>query len=512
MTRFISRPGFLAAASALLVSFVAYLPMVLSGHITRDSGVFLYTGMVISRGGMPYVDSWDHKGPLLAAIEAVAWRLGGGITGAPLLEAVVFFVGLATAGAIWSRWIGEWAAAVVLLVGVTYLGVFEGGNFSETWLFPFQLVAYSLTAHVVMRFGRDAPARTVGALGLMLGCALSVGLFTRMNNVAGLVVVVVLGAVVFRRRVVFAGAVVAVVAAFGLALTLWLWAGNALRAGVDQYLRYNLFYSEGTPLGERVESFATLAQLLVSGAVVAAALVVVGAWAVQHSTADAKPRTGGIVVVAFLVVGGVDTLSQMASGRPYSHYLVVAVAGFVVGLAAAGADLRPAVTQWWRADRRPRVRVMRATALFALSTLIVASSGATALQGLRTTTGAGVFVDGSYQAQIVDRVLAGTAPDDRVLVHGAETWILAASQRLSPTAITYSLPVEQGYRGLPAQYLAEIQAFPPALIVESPVSCGISIECPAGEDHFAGLAPWVASSYDLEGDITGFRFWRRVAG
>ena len=122
----------------------------------------------------------------------------------------------------------------------------------------------------------------------------------------------------------------------------------------------------------------------------------------------------------------------------------------------------------------------------------------------------GVFVAGSYQAQIVDRVLAETSPDDRVLVHGAETWILAASQRLSPTAITYSLPVEQGYGGLPEQYLADVTAFPPALIVESPVSCGISIACPAEKDHFAGLAPWVASSYRLEGDVVGFRFWRSV--
>ena len=506
-----SRAALLSSASALLISALAYVPMILTGHITRDSGVFLYTGMVVSRGGMPYVDSWDHKGPLLAAIETAAWRLGGGIVGAPLLEALVLFLGLSIAGVIWSRWIGGWAPVVVLIAGVTYLGVFEGGNFTETWLFPFQLVAYSAAAHVGLRHGREASARAAAGLGLVVGLALSVGLFTRMNNAAGLIVLAVLGVIALRRRFVFLGAVGAVVAVIGGALTLWLWGGDALRAGVDQYLRYNLFYSGGTPLGERVSAFATLSQLLVSGAVVATALVVVGAWVALGGARRGAVQANMAVVLVFLAVGAVDALSQMASGRPYPHYLVVAIAGFAVAIVAAVHRLRPAAGEWWRAEKAPRRRVPRALGLAALSLLVVSSSTATAVQALRSTMDAGVYVAGSYQAQIVDRVLAETSPDDRVLVHGAETWILAAAQRLSPTSITYSLPVEQGYGGLPAQYLDEIMAFPPALIVESPVSCGIAVACLPAEDHFDGLAAWVSSSYELEGDVAGFRFWRRVA-
>lgn len=511
MTRLTLRPALLTAASALVVSLVAYVPMIVSGHITRDSGVFLYTGMVVSRGGMPYVDSWDHKGPLLAVIETLAWRLGGGIVGAPILEAVVLFFGLAVAGLIWSRWIRAWAPVLVLVVGVTYLGVFEGGNFTETWLFPFQLVAYSIVADVALRLGRDAPARIIVGAGLTVGLAASVGLFTRMNNVAGLLVLAGIFVVFFRRRLAFAASVVGVVAVVGIALTLWLWTGDALRAAVDQYIRYNLFYSEGTPLGERVASFATLAQLLVSGAVVAVALVIMGAVFMRRVAAKGASSPTVTVAVVFLAVGAVDALSQMASGRPYPHYLVVAIAGVAVAVAGVGSEVLPAVGTWWRSERRPRFRAIRVLGIAALAALVLSSSSATALQGLRTTLGAGVFTAGSYQAQIVDRVLAETSPDDRVLVHGAETWILAASQRLSPTAITYSLPVEQGYGGLPEQYLADVTAFPPALIVESPVSCGISIACPAEKDHFAGLAPWVVSSYELDGDLTGFRFWGRVA-
>jgi hypothetical protein len=508
MTRHFSLAGLATASAALLVSTAAYLPMLVSGHLTRDSGVFLYTGMVISRGGMPYVDSWDHKGPLLAAIEAMAWQLGGGIAGAPLLEGLVLFTGLAIAGLVWVRLIGRAAIPAVLVVGVTYLGVFEGGNFTETWLFPLQLVAYSVVAHLALRFGREASSRAAGFAGLLIGCALAVGLFTRMNNVVGLVLVAVSGAIFFRRRLIFSVAILAVVVAVGAALSLWLWSGNALRAAVDQYLRYNLFYSGGASMGERLSAFGTLAQLLVSGAAVAAVLALTGAWLLREQTADGATGTRPLVVAVFIAVGGVDALSQMISGRPYPHYLVVAVAGFVVAgvVMLAHLLLESSSVSQWRGGRR---NLSRWIAAGGVVLLVLASSSTNALQWTRIALGAGVAVPGSYQAQLVDRVIAETRSNDRVLVHGAETWILAASERLSPTSITYSLPVEQGYDGLPAQYLSDVVSFPPALIVESPESCGISIECPPEEAHFEGLAPFVASSYQYEGDIVGFRFWRR---
>ncbi|MCC4248620.1 hypothetical protein [Microbacterium testaceum] len=501
----------LSTASALAIGVAAYLPMVLSGHITRDSGVFLYTGMVVSRGGMPYVDSWDHKGPLLAAIETAAWQLGGGIVGAPVLEALVLTLGLGVAGVMWTRWIGAWAAVAVLVTGVTYLGVFEGGNFTETWLFPFQLVAYSAAARVALTCGRDAPARVAGWAGLIIGLALAVGLYTRMNNVAGLLLLTVIGTLFLRRRLNFAGAVVLAVGVVGTALALWLLTGDALRAAVDQYVRYNLFYSGGAGAAERLDAFGTLSTILVSGAVVATALLFLGAWILTQRSMDGGGRNSSAVIALFLAVGGLDALSQMISGRPYPHYLVVAIPGFAVAVVVMGARLLPAVSRLWPARRPGSLPFMAGGAALAVVTLVLSSSTVAALEWSRTVVGAGVFREGSYQAQLVDKVRAETSPDDRVLVHGAETWILASAERLSPTAITYSLPVEQGYGSLPAQYLADLTSLPPALIVESPESCGISNACTPDKANFEGLAPWVASGYELEGDLFGFRFWRRIA-
>ncbi|WZH37562.1 MAG: hypothetical protein PIR02_02600 [Microbacterium enclense] len=510
MTGLRSTASLAAIGTSVLVALVTAVPMMVSGNLGRDSGVFLYTGMVVSRGGMPYVDSWDHKGPLLAVIEAVAWRAGGGIVGAPLLEGLALALGLAVAGVLWSRRIGLWAAPAIALTGVSYLAVFEGGNFTETWLFPIQLVAYTVVAEAALRVGREPSARLAAGVGAIVGLALAVGLFTRMNNVLGLVALSALILVVSRRRAAFALVAAAVVAVIGGGLVLWLWSGDALRAAVDQYLRYNLFYSGGASLSERLEGFASLAQILVSSAVVAVLGLVVVAWAVRRRAQDAVSRAR-VVVAVFLGIGVIDALSQMASGRPYPHYLVVAIAGFAVALVVAASELAPGIPPRALSRAFSRRSAPVTVTMTAVVALALSSSVASAAFGLWFRSDAGAFVAGSYQQQIIDRVVAETSPDDRVLVHGAETWILAAADRLSPTPITYSLPVEQAYGGLPQQYFNDIASRPPALIVESPTSCGISNWCPPEKDHFPQLDAFVTGSYQLEGEIVGFKFWRRVA-
>jgi len=506
-----SHPAFAAVGAAVLVAVVAAVPMVVSGNLGRDSGVFLYTGMVISQGGMPYIDSWDHKGPLLAAIQALAWGIGGGIIGAPLLEGLVLALGLAVAGALWARWIGLWAVPAIALTGTTYLAVFEGGNFTETWLFPVQIATYTVVAHAALRVGREPSARTASVVGAVVGLALAVGWFTRMNNVLGLMALAAVVLVFSRRRAIFALATTGVVAVIGGALFVWLWRGDALRAAADQYLSYNVFYSGGAPLSERLSAFMTLAQNLFSSAVATGLMLVLIIWAARRKDREAAPSRVSALVVLFLGVGIIDALSQMVSGRPYPHYLVVAIAGLTVALVLTASVVIPSIPRGWLVRSFRTSNVVVTSVVAAVVVLAVSSSAAAALYGLWFRSSAGAFVAGSYQQQIINRVVAETAPGERVLVHGAETWILAAADRLSPTPITYSLPVEQGYGGLPEQYFNDIASRPPALIVESPTSCGISNWCPPERNHFPQLDAFVTGSYQLEGEIVGFKFWRRVA-
>jgi hypothetical protein len=57
----------------------------------RDSGVYLYVDAHPS-GDTPYVDVWDHKGPLIYFINALGVSIDpGGEKGIWLLEAIALF-------------------------------------------------------------------------------------------------------------------------------------------------------------------------------------------------------------------------------------------------------------------------------------------------------------------------------------------------------------------------------------------------------------------------------------
>src|SRR3990172_8300854 len=66
----------------------------------QDNGVFLYGGQQLLAGKTPYVDFWDHKGPLIFYINALGLLIGSG-----------------------SRW-GVWILEFVFLL-LTALGLFR---------------------------------------------------------------------------------------------------------------------------------------------------------------------------------------------------------------------------------------------------------------------------------------------------------------------------------------------------------------------------------------------------
>ena len=56
---------------SILMSFIATNNPFLIGNTYVDSSVFNYVARVILNGGMPYRDTFDHKGPLIYLIDAL---------------------------------------------------------------------------------------------------------------------------------------------------------------------------------------------------------------------------------------------------------------------------------------------------------------------------------------------------------------------------------------------------------------------------------------------------------
>ena len=60
---------------SLLFSFLCSNNPLQKGYTLTDSSVFTYVAKVIIAGGMPYRDTFDHKGPLIYLIDACGMQL-----------------------------------------------------------------------------------------------------------------------------------------------------------------------------------------------------------------------------------------------------------------------------------------------------------------------------------------------------------------------------------------------------------------------------------------------------
>lgn len=120
---------------AFSVVMISCLLAVCSWSHKYDSAVFTWVAQVMHKGGMPYVDAMDHKGPLLYWINYLSYFMGkyGVLLPQYLMWIAVFYV-------VW-RWLKkEWSAMIACFAlcicscCITFLN--EGGNCTETYAFP----------------------------------------------------------------------------------------------------------------------------------------------------------------------------------------------------------------------------------------------------------------------------------------------------------------------------------------------------------------------------------------
>lgn len=143
----------IAAAVALVFQLVFSLstsPLyVLYGG---DAPFFEIIGLGITQGKVPYVDLFDHKGPVVFFINALGFSLGIGKYGVFVLQliamtvSVLFFRKLA--GLFTSSSKKAWAAVLLSLVPLVDFAV--DGNHCEEWMLPFSAASLYLALKYVL--------------------------------------------------------------------------------------------------------------------------------------------------------------------------------------------------------------------------------------------------------------------------------------------------------------------------------------------------------------------------
>lgn len=503
---------FLFAALTVLVLSVGVLSQAdpLRTFPSLDSGYYLYIGQQILQGKTPYLDLWESKPPGIFYINAFGLLLGRGTRwGIWILELLSLLTSAGVGFYLLHRRYGFFPALFGTLAWLWGIqGVLQGGNLTEEYALPFNFAAVLLFALAI-----QSPDKRL--YPFLIGITFALSFLLRANN-TGVQAALVLAWMIFSAmqrelrplifRLLWSGFGVLLV--LGLTGIFLLWQGSLYEA-IDAALIFNLHMSgDGNLLGGLSAGFGFIgipAGFALLGYVLLAVL---------------SPKRD-LWILFLLILFPLEVVLSSLSGRGYPHYYIT----WMPALAILGAHLLAELPGLCKSldARRAWASLGVFLACFTLLAAPLADTAAS-LRQVATNRQDGIEMDAPLAAYL----RRNTEPDDAVLVWGGRLAYNYLSQRASPSSVLfYPLLVASPISTrLSERFLAEIQANPPAVIVDThainqdllpALNSDIRREQQAGGKLWGSLPEnidifytFVNQNYELETEIGKAQLYRRI--
>ena len=450
------KPAIRAALIAFVLAALAFIitmqspvtPWTISDPGT-DSSVFRYVAYEMSSGGMPYADTFDHKGPLLYLINYLGMQIGY-LKGVWVVELVMMCLSLAlfykAARLQCSR---TRSLCVTLIAAAMLLKYFEGGNLTEEYALPF--VAASILLFLDFLLNRKINYFKLVICGVCLGAVLML-----RPNMAVVWVVMPVAMIVrlakdgeLKKLPTYAACFVLGVVVAIAPIVIWLLSNGALEACLTDYLGFNLQYVnsglEGSLSAARVDSFI----FFLNNPFILAALV-----ASAYTTWSKREIPEIAITVLFLIT--IATASM--SGRQYLHYGLLLVPVAIYPLAwLFGSVERP----------EPQFQMIFRITLslyisLALSVPLLLSATDVASKSMLDPE---KITLSEALDETVQCVKKNTNADDRITVYGNWDAVYVLSHRLSASEYSYQFPISQVNKSISEDYFAALDRELPKIVV-----------------------------------------------
>lgn len=303
-----------------------------------DSAMFQTIGKYWVEGYLPYVDLYDHKGPMIFFINALGYGLGGRI-GVYIIQSLCIAASEALAYGMLKNRLGRGKAlALALLLPFVLAANWQEGNTTEEYILPLLFGSYFLMARWCSDLEEGRFTHRAGA-AFVYGLCFGFALMTRVTNALGVCLgvafITALLAVKgeWKNLLANAGAFLLGAAVPVLPFCVYFAAHGALYEMWYGTLLYNLDYlsSSGFPRPEGLVQLLVLVRLYLPGwCLIAAAL-----WMLAS-----RVRETAAAWLWLLVAAG-NTLFLYTLNR-YAHYGIVLLPFFYLAVRMlAGAYGKP---------------------------------------------------------------------------------------------------------------------------------------------------------------------------
>ncbi len=513
--------------------------------MSTDSGTFAYCGQIIRNGGLMYRDCWDNKPPAVYYLNAAAIWLGGANPFVIwLFQAVWLTIAILAYFLILTRvWEHTGLAALsafVLLLVILYPSIFQGGNFTETYaILPVVLSLGAFWAY--LRSGRRRWLITLGflaAAGFLLKPT-----YIAVGMAAGITIVFLelrrrsFQALLINLSILFVSAFVPLL----LVAMYWVVNQGFYALWFATFLHNFTYLREGFSIHSL---YATARMFLIEQPIVGLSILVGISFGVFLSQFGrlifsfrvppqneednftpgrmdpGKSRAWFLAAVFLAII--LDVAFLASSGKNFGHYLQVIMPGMVVAMMYILYFLRLSIKQD-RLSRNLQAAVLAGILFVSIGGVMeIVSKELPSLQELKSfisTPDLTVYQPTELEQYIIDH----SSSTDGVLVWAGHPSINFVTQRRSPTKYIFLLhlfaPTPYGPNGF-KEFLAELQADPPELIVVQPASSvglpffGDPSPCsdcdPLALQGMQEFKQYVASNYDLRTSIWDFEVYQRI--
>lgn len=432
---------------ALIFSFAAKSQIFTPSNSLTDSSVFQYVARVMLKGGVPYRDTFDHKGPLIYFINAFALWLSPekGLWIVELVVLVLSFVIMYRLSRLFCNKITS-VFVVIAIVPILYQ-YFEGGNFTEEYALP-------LVAGALYIFSDFFINKKISRFRLLIcGASLGAVLMLRVNMIS-VWIVMSLGVFAlsiynreYKRLFSFLGyfmlGLLIVVAPF----IIWLAVHGALKDFWNSYIVFNFAYSsDAVRANIYSKAYSFLHFLYVPLVMVAGGVTCVSFF---------KKRN--FLDVLYLICLILTLLLTCISGQFYGHYGMIIVPILIIPLAYIGKVCDNAFEK------------NQLLSIFIIIYLLVSSALPT-WQAL--TNNALVSFQNRGNEKIDSTVLAvsswveeNTGEDERIIVCGNWNIIYNQSNRFAASKYSYQSPICEINSDMGSEFFEEISQNKPKAII-----------------------------------------------
>ncbi len=435
-----------------------------------DSAVFVYVAKVILSGGMPYRDTFDHKGPLIYLFDALGLLIDNRV-GIWIVEFTVIFITFLFAYKI-ARFLkcSQLLSCVVITIGFfVLLYYFQGGNLTEEYASVF--ITVSLYYFLKFIINCNIKKHQI----ILTGSCFAAVCMLRANMIACWLVLF-MGILLkcfshkkYKLAARFIGWFVIGILLVFVPIIVWLCLNSSFGSFIDDYIIFNFIYSNTLALSKfnAFLAFISTPPMLVSETVL-----------FYFCVKQSKKEDWLCLSALFLsvVLAGI-------SGRKYGHY------GMIFYPFIIYATSRLFYECWLE------ICMTKAKNKFSLKNIIIPVAIALCFSGcIIYPIVTNIFngnstiilypsdnIDSVENRKIIDVIQLITNENDKISVVGNDNSLYLLANRKSVSKYSYQYPIANIKHNIWEEYLNDIQKSPAKVIVLTPGAdqiypyCGIKV-------------------------------------